>query len=103
MQYQNSTNNYSDVSVSQAVEESVDDALSDGKIDESEAEDILNELASDGEVTAEEVQNLADTLSEDGKLTNAPSNNTWPLSSLLNSILYIPLRARFKTFVLSKV
>ena len=45
--------------------------MSDGKIDESEAEDILNELASDGEVTAEEVQNLADALSEDGKLTNA--------------------------------
>ena len=45
--------------------------MSDGKIDESEAEDILNELTSDGEVTAEEVQNLADVLSEDGKLTNA--------------------------------
>ena len=45
--------------------------MSDGKIDESEAEDILNELASDGEITAEEVQNLADALSEDGKLTNA--------------------------------
>ena len=55
----------------EAVEESVDDALSDGKIDAEEAEDILNELASDGEVTAEEVQNLADALSEDGKLTNA--------------------------------
>ena len=55
----------------EAVEESVDDALSDGKIDESEAEDILNELSSDGEVTAEEVQGLADALSEDGKLTNA--------------------------------
>jgi polyhydroxyalkanoate synthesis regulator phasin len=55
----------------EAVEESVDDALSDGKIDAEEAEDILNELASDGEVTAEEVQNLADTLSEDGKLTDA--------------------------------
>jgi polyhydroxyalkanoate synthesis regulator phasin len=45
--------------------------LSDGKIDESEAEDILNELASDGEVTAEEVQDLAETLSEDGKLTDS--------------------------------
>jgi hypothetical protein len=55
----------------EAVEESVDDALSDGKIDTEEAEDILNELASDGEVTAEEVQNLADALSEDGKLTNS--------------------------------
>jgi hypothetical protein len=59
-----------EVGSEEAVEESVNDALSDGRINTEEAEDILNELASDGEVTAEEVQNLADTLSEDGKLTN---------------------------------
>jgi hypothetical protein len=49
----------------------VDDALSDGKLSASDAEDILDALGADGEVTKDEVNNLSDALAADGKLTEA--------------------------------
>ena len=62
----------------------VEDALGDGKITASDAEDILNALNSDGEITSEEVNNLSDALSADGKLTSAEKDLI--ADSLLESV-----------------
>ena len=55
----------------EAVTESVDEALSDGKLSASDADAIMESLNADGKVTAEEVSALSDALSADGKLTTA--------------------------------
>jgi len=52
------------------VDIAVEDAISDGNLSDSDAEQILDALGADGEITADEVNNLADALAEDGKLTN---------------------------------
>jgi hypothetical protein len=52
------------------VDIAVEDAISDGNLSDSDAEEILDALGADGEITADEVNNLADALAEDGKLTN---------------------------------
>jgi polyhydroxyalkanoate synthesis regulator phasin len=54
-----------------SVADSVDSALSDGKLSAADAVAVLDALNADGEVTKDEVNNLSDALAADGKLTTA--------------------------------
>ena len=51
------------------IDATVEDAISDGTISESDTQEIIGDLLSDGEISQEEVTNLSDSLTEDGVLT----------------------------------
>lgn len=54
-----------------AVDDTVSDALSDGKLDVSEVSDIADVMAADGKIDPKETDQLIDALSKDGKLSTA--------------------------------
>ena len=60
-----------DEGTTEAVNNTVDEALSDGKLNASEVSDIADVMSADGEIDKKETDQLINALSEDGKISNA--------------------------------